>query len=64
VVLPQTLAEQAARAGWGHSYTHKLPGRDPADCHERVVFRVDARAGRRYIETVVMGSYRALSAWM
>ncbi|HEY3673816.1 MAG TPA: hypothetical protein VGN51_22970 [Acidimicrobiia bacterium] len=63
VLLPQSLAEKAATAGWGHSYTHKVPKRDSVDRPARVVFRIDALADRRYIETVVMGSYRALIAW-
>jgi hypothetical protein len=63
LLLPRSLAERAARAGWGHRYTHKLLAGGVADRSTRVVLRVDARAERRQIESVVMESYNALINW-
>jgi hypothetical protein len=64
VVLPKRVAEKAMRADWGCSdaSTGDGPAFAPDDA-DRVIFRVNPLAGRRSVETLVLGAYRSIIDW-
>jgi hypothetical protein len=60
VVLPRRIAAKAIRSGWG---SNAIPSEPLAQARDRVLVRVDPLAGRRHVETVVLGSYRSIIDW-